>query len=112
MVWDSNGEPKGYGFITLKAAELAIKKLFFDVMLLNDHLVSIIRQNKPLEKCVAKRNSSIYPLKDRVQTSCVQTSIIILCSAYYLLCSDVSSVEMTESMDCCLFRARGTSYCR
>ncbi|KAK2900787.1 hypothetical protein Q8A67_008902 [Cirrhinus molitorella] len=63
VVCDSNGEPKGYGFVhyaTLEAAELAIKKL--DGMLLNDHLVSISHY-KPYKnansKCCEKKNNSI-----------------------------------------------------
>ncbi|XP_073707922.1 uncharacterized protein [Garra rufa] len=57
VMCDSNGEPKGYGFVhyaTLEAAELAIKKL--DGMLLNDHLVSI-RHHKPYKKLQAEQNA-------------------------------------------------------
>ncbi|KAL1265632.1 hypothetical protein QQF64_003659 [Cirrhinus molitorella] len=58
VVCDSNGEPKGYGFVhyaTLEAAELAIKKL--DGMLLNDHLVSI-SHHKPYKEWQVDQNAN------------------------------------------------------
>lgn len=70
VVCDSNGQPKGYGFVhyaTPEAAVLAIEKL--DGMLLNDHLVSISHY-KPYEerqanqnansKCCRKKDNSLY----------------------------------------------------
>ncbi|KAL0190375.1 hypothetical protein M9458_013073, partial [Cirrhinus mrigala] len=74
VVCDSNGEPKGYGFVhyaTLEAAELAIKKL--DGMLLNDHLVSISHY-KPYKERQADQNANSKCCDKKDNSICEKTS--------------------------------------
>ncbi len=76
VVCDSNGEPKGYGFVhyaTLEAAELAIKKL--DRLLLNDSLVSISHY-KPYEEHQADRNANSKCCKKKDNSICDKPAIV------------------------------------
>ncbi|KAL1256002.1 hypothetical protein QQF64_014063 [Cirrhinus molitorella] len=76
VVCDSNGEPKGYGFVhyaSLEAAELAIGKL--DGMLLNDHLVSII-DYKPYKKCQADQNLDSKCCEKKNNSICDKPAIV------------------------------------
>ncbi len=76
VVCDSNGQPKGYGFVhyaTLEAAESAIKKL--DGMLLNDHLVSISHY-KPYEERQVKRNANSKCCKKKDNGICDKPAIV------------------------------------
>uniref|UniRef100_A0A672MR47 RRM domain-containing protein n=1 Tax=Sinocyclocheilus grahami TaxID=75366 RepID=A0A672MR47_SINGR len=64
VVCDSNGEPKGYGFIyyaTLEAAELVIEKL--DGSLLNGYLVSVCHFKTYKEHQAEQKSSSKPPQK-------------------------------------------------
>ncbi|KAL1265633.1 hypothetical protein QQF64_003660 [Cirrhinus molitorella] len=76
VVCDSNGEPKGYGFVhyaSLEAAELAIKKL--DGMLLNDHLVSISHY-KPYKKRQADQNVNSECCEKKDNSICDKPAIV------------------------------------
>ncbi|KAK2887007.1 hypothetical protein Q8A67_015235 [Cirrhinus molitorella] len=76
VVCDSNGEPKGYGFVhyaSLEAAELAIGKL--DGMLLNYHLVSIIHY-KPYKKCQADQNLDSKCCEKKNNSICDKPAIV------------------------------------
>ncbi|KAI2663259.1 Non-homologous end-joining factor 1 [Labeo rohita] len=76
VVCDSNGQPKGYGFVhyaTCEAAELAIKKL--DGMLLNDHLVSI-RHYKPYNERQADQNGNSKCCEKKDNNICEKPAIV------------------------------------
>uniref|UniRef100_A0A672N214 RRM domain-containing protein n=1 Tax=Sinocyclocheilus grahami TaxID=75366 RepID=A0A672N214_SINGR len=65
MVCDSNGEPKGYGFIyyaTLEAAELVIEKL--DGSLLNGYLVSVCHFKTYKEHQAEQKSNVLQKMDD------------------------------------------------